>query len=89
MSATSGNRASAGGLLSGPSLAGDGMGSGRVSSGLQVGNAALCPHPAKLALALGRGWHRADSDSRAGLHGGSGQGANQAVFGIDWQGPSR
>ena len=66
--------ASAGGLLSGPSLAGDGMGPGRVSSGLQVGTAALCPHPANLALALGRGWHRADSDSMAGLQGGLGKG---------------
>lgn len=72
--ATRGNRASAGGLLSGPSLAGDSMGPGRVSSGLQGGTAALCPHPANLALALGRGWHRADSDSRAGLQGGLGKG---------------
>ena len=68
--ASRGNRAAAGWLASGPTLAGDGIGPGRVSSGLPVGDAALCPHPAELALALGRDWHGAGSDSKAGLQGG-------------------
>ena len=65
--------------LSGGSAAGS---PGHVSSGLQVGDAVLCPHPAQLALALGRDWHGADSDSKAGLQGGLCKGPNKRCLAL-------